>query len=222
MFKLILGLLTMATLIAAPQEISFPTADSGVVFADLYGSGDRGLVLAHGMRFDKASWKDQAVRLAGAGYLVLAIDFRGYGKSHGGPKSSSAKDDLYLDVLAAAQYLRQRGAKTVSVIGASMGGGASANAVVKAPPQTIDRLILLAHAPIQNPERLTGPKLFATAKGDPITPQVLEQYAKAPEPKQLVTLDGNAHAQFLFASDQGERLMKEILGFLSAGGTGSK
>jgi len=30
-------------------------------------------------------------------------------------------------------------------------------------------------------------------------------------------LEGSAHAQFLFQTDQGERLMKKILGFLSDG-----
>jgi pimeloyl-ACP methyl ester carboxylesterase len=216
MFGITLGLLTMTTLLAIPEEVSFPTGDNGVIYADVYGAGDRAVVLAHGMRFDKASWKDQATRLAQAGYLVAAIDFRGYGKSRGGSESKSPQDEMYLDVLAAAQYLRGRGARTVAVIGASMGGRASANAVVNGDPGAIDRLILLAHAPVQNPERITGPKLFATAKDDPITPQVLDQYAKAPEPKQLLTLDGNAHAQFLFASDEGERLMAEILRFLSA------
>jgi len=34
-------------------------------------------------------------------------------------------------------------------------------------------------------------------------------------PKELVILDGSAHAQFLFATDQGARLMREILRFLS-------
>jgi len=30
----------------------------------------------------------------------------------------------------------------------------------------------------------------------------------------LVILDGSAHAQYLFATDQGEQLMREILRFL--------
>lgn len=207
----------VATLFATPKEVSFATQDGGVVYGDLYGTGDRGVVLAHGARFDKASWKDQATQVANAGFTVVAIDFRGYGKSRGGPKSSSPQDEMHLDVLAAADYLRGRGVKTVAVIGASMGGRAAANAVVKGPPGTIDRLILLAPAPTANPERITGPKLFAAAQGDPITPQVREQYQKAPEPKELLILDGAAHAQFLFTTNQGERLMKEILRFLAAG-----
>lgn len=212
--KLILGVATMAALFAGSQEVSFPAADGGVVYADLYGAGDRGVVLAHGMKFDKASWKEQAVQLADAGFRVAAIDFRGYGKSHGGPDSQSPRD-LYLDVLAAASYLRGHGAKTVAVIGASMGGGASANAAVKGKPGSIDRLILLSPVPIDNPEQIMVPKLYATAPGDPITPRVKEQFAKAPEPKEMLMLDGSAHAQNLFNTDQNERLMKAILRFLN-------
>ncbi|MEO5951611.1 MAG: hypothetical protein ABIQ44_03995, partial [Chloroflexia bacterium] len=62
---LILGVLAMTELIAAEmQEVSFPTKDGGVVYADAYGKGDRAVVLAHGMRFDKASWKAEATYLA--------------------------------------------------------------------------------------------------------------------------------------------------------------
>ena len=216
LIKLFLGVSTMAALFAGSQEVSFPTEDGGVVHADLYGAGDHAVVLAHGMKFDKASWKDQALPLANAGYRVIAIDFRGYGKSHGGPKSQSPQNEMYLDILAAAAYLREHGAKSVAVIGASMGGGASANAAVKGKPGSIDRLILLAPVPIEHPEMINVPKLYASAQGDPITIQVKEQYAKAPEPKEMLLLDGSAHAQFLFTTDQNERLMKAILRFLSA------
>ena len=54
----------------------------------------------------------------------------------------------------------------------------------------------------------------ASAAG-PRLPKVREQYARAPKPKQLLVLEGNAHAQFLFETDQGDRLMHEILRFLS-------
>lgn len=206
---------SMSKPFAEPQEVSFHSQDGGSVHADLYGAGNLGVVLAHGARFDKASWKDQAIELAGAGFMVAAIDFRGYGQSRGGPNSRPTREDLYLDVLAAADYLRSQGAATVAVIGASMGGGAAANAVVKGKPAAVDRLILLAPALIESPERITGPKLFAVAKGDPISPQVREQYEKAPQPKEMLLLDGTAHAQFLFTTDQGEGLMQAILRFLA-------
>ena len=64
-----------------PQEkvkhVSFATEDGGLIYADLYGKGDRGVVLAHGGRFTKESWQQQAQYLARAGFHVLAFDFRG-------------------------------------------------------------------------------------------------------------------------------------------------
>jgi len=53
---------------AAPKTISFPTQDGGLIFADVYGAGDRGIVLAHGGRFNKESWAKQAQTLAAAGF----------------------------------------------------------------------------------------------------------------------------------------------------------
>src|SRR5262245_11790838 len=60
---------------------SIPTQDGGAILADLYGTGERGVVLAHGGRFNKESWVTQARALESAGFRVLALDFRGYGES---------------------------------------------------------------------------------------------------------------------------------------------
>src|SRR5262245_27979238 len=89
----------MATLLAqaAASLVSFPTADGGIVHADVYGAGDRGLVLAHGGRFTKESWQKQAPAFVKAGFHVLAIDFRGRGQSKGGPQPNSA-DEPHHDV----------------------------------------------------------------------------------------------------------------------------
>src|SRR5437762_2991375 len=82
LFALILGLL-LARVTVAQKTISFPTEDGGLIFADVYGEGERAVVLAHGGRFNKESWAKQAQTLAAAGFRVLALDFRGYGKSKG-------------------------------------------------------------------------------------------------------------------------------------------
>ena len=222
MRKFAIAALMMTGLTAAPREVSFPTADGGVIWADLYGAGNRGVVLAHGAKFDKASWGKQAEVLAKSGFRVLAIDFRGYGKSHGADKSAAGSGEKYEDVLAAVRYLRENGAKTVSVIGASMGGGAAGNALIHARPGEIDRLILLAPVPVAEPQRLRGPKLFVVASGDGLAAKVREQFEKAPEPKGLLILESSAHAQFLFETDQGERLMSKISEFLSESKTEAK
>ena len=45
--------------------------------------------------------------------------------------------------------------------------------------------------------------------------RIREHYEKAPGPKELVILDGSAHAQFIFETEEGERVMGEILRFLA-------
>jgi esterase/lipase len=127
---------------------------------------------------------------------------------------------LHLDVLAAVRYMRKAGAKSVSVVGGSMGGGAAGDASIASRPGEIDRLVLLGAAPNGSADKLKSPTLFILARDDanddgPRLPRIREQYEKAPEPKKLIILEGSAHAQFLFQTDQGERVMREIIRFLS-------
>jgi len=211
----------LCVLAAAQEHVSFPTQDGGLVYADEYGTGDRGVVLAHGGSFNKESWANQARELAGAGFRVLAIDFRGYGQSHGPGQSDIYTAPLYLDVLAAVRFLRRTRAKTAAVIGASLGGGAAGKALAEAGPREIERLVLLAAQADAPPEKLIGRKLFLVARDDanaggPRLPGIRAQYEKAPQPKELIVLEGSAHAQYLFQTAQGDRVMREILRFLSA------
>jgi pimeloyl-ACP methyl ester carboxylesterase len=206
---------------AAPTTVSFPTDDGGMVYADIYGQGDKAVVLAHGGQFNKESWEKQARGLTKAGFRVLALDFRGYGKSRGPGDSDPMNAPLYLDVMAAVHYLRSTGAKTVSVVGASMGGWAAGDASVASRPGEIDRLVFLGSAPSGPADKLKSPALFIVARDDasgdgPRLPGIRKQYEEAPKPKDLIILKGSAHAQFLFQTDQGDRVMREILRFLSA------
>jgi len=206
---------------AAQKTVSFPTEDGGLIYADVYGAGARAVVLAHGGRFNKESWDKQARTLVAAGFRVLALDFRGYGKSRGPGDSDPMSAPLHLDVLAAVHYLRKTGAKSVSIVGGSMGGGAAGDASIASQPGEIDRLVLLGAAPDGPASQLKSPTLFIVARDDasadgPRLPRIQEQYQKAPEPKELIVLDGSAHAQFLFQTDQGDGVMREILRFLSA------
>lgn len=206
---------------AAQKTVSFPTEDGGEVYADVYGGGDRAIVLAHGGPFNKESWEKQARTLAAGGFRVLALDFRGYGKSRGPGQSAPMSAPLHLDVLAAVRYLRTTGAKSVSVVGGSMGGAAAGDASIASRPGEIDRVVFLGSAPNGPADKLKSSTLFIVARDDanadgPRLPGIRAQYEKAPEPKELIILDGSAHAQYLFQTDQGDRVMREIIRFLSA------
>jgi pimeloyl-ACP methyl ester carboxylesterase len=213
--------LLLVPAVPAQRTVSFPTDDGGLVYGDVYGEGIHGVVLAHGGQFNKESWKKQATALATAGFQVLAIDFRGYGLSRGPGQSNPSDAPLYFDVLAAVRYLRKSGAKTVSVVGASMGGWAASDAAIRSEPGEIDRLVFLGSSPLGSAEKLRVSSLFIVARDDtsgdgPRLPGIRAQYEKTPEPKKLIIVDGSAHAQFLFQTDQGEKVMRDILDFLSA------
>jgi len=220
-FLIIMAAFLLAAPAAAQTTVSFPTEDGGLVYADVYGEAERAVVLAHGGQFNKESWKKQAQMLEAAKFRVLALDFRGYGKSKGPGDSDPMDAPLYQDVLAAVRYLRTSGAKSVSVVGASMGGWAAGDASVASQPGEIDRVVFLGSAPGRPANQLKCPSLFIVARNDasgdgPRLPGIREQYEKAPQPKDLIVLEGSAHAQFLFQTDQADRVMREILRFLSA------
>jgi pimeloyl-ACP methyl ester carboxylesterase len=213
--RIVSTFLALTALVEAQQSISFPTQDGGLIYGDLYGKGNNAVVLAHGGRFNRQSWANQAKVIAAAGFRVLAIDFRGEGQSRGGTADEAPRFDL----LGAVHYLRKTGAERVSVVGASMGGDYAAEAA-EIEPAAIDRLVLLASGAYTPLTKMKGPKLFILARDDANDdglrlPKIRTQYAKALDPKELIIVDGSAHAQFLFQTDQGERVMHEILRFLS-------
>jgi len=195
-----------------PRDVRFATADGGMIFAHRYGSGEYAVVLAHGAVFNKESWRPLALRLVESGHQVLAIDFRGYGSSLAGRAGSA----LHEDVLAAVRYLRNDGAKTVAVVGGSMGGGAAATAAVAAKEGEIDRLVLLSPMPIANPQKIhAGSTLVVASQGEELAATVGTTYGRVPGEKRIELLGGTAHAQHIFNTPQAERLTKLILMFLA-------
>jgi pimeloyl-ACP methyl ester carboxylesterase len=220
LFRVASVALFFTALAAAQQTISFPTEDGGRVCADLYGHGTHAVVLAHGGRFNKESWREQAQDLASKGFRILAIDFRGFGCSTGPGQSDFDHAPFANDVLAAVRYMKANGAKTVSVVGGSFGGSAAGDASIESAPGEIDRIVFLGAAPNLSAENLKSRALFIVAREDsndsgPRLPGIRAQYEKAPQPKELIVLDGSAHAQFLFQTDQNSRVMQEIVRFLS-------
>lgn len=206
----------------AQKSVSFATDDGGRVCADLYGHGNRAVVLAHGGRFNKESWHDQASTLVSAGFRVLAIDFRGFGCSKGPGQEDFDKAPFEKDVLAAVRYLKAHHAKTVSVVGGSFGGAAAGDASIKSAPGEIDRIVFLGAAPNLPADGLKSRALYIVAREDSSgsgglrLPAIQAQYEKSPQPKQLIVLNGSAHAQFLFQTDQSARVMQEIVRFLQS------
>ena len=198
--------------IGNPTEVSFPTSDGGEIHALVYGEGAHAVVLAHGKIFDKESWAPLAPRIAEKGLQVVAIDFRGYGLS----KPGSAGQKLFLDVVAAMSYAKKNGATQISLVGASMGGGVAAQAAVVVGEGEIDRLILMAPVAIPKPDEMHANRiLYISAEGDPSVDRTRAQYERAPQPKSLEILPGDAHAQHIFKTDQADALVELVVAALT-------
>jgi pimeloyl-ACP methyl ester carboxylesterase len=209
----VLSLAAAAPAAEAPREVSFPSSDGGQIQAHLYGSGKHGVVLAHGAVFNKESWQPLAERLAAAGLQVLAIDFRAYGRSLAGSDAGGR----WRDIVAGVEYLEAHGAERVSAVGASMGGGAVARAATKIDAGALHHLVLLAPAGISEPERMRADSFLVVAsRGEPGLSRVRQHYERIPDPKRLVLLAGDAHAQHVLATEQAEELMQLIVEELTA------
>ena len=192
------------------REVSFATGDGGEIHALLYAAGEHAVVLAHGRAFDKESWDPLAKTLAARGLTVLSIDFRGYGRSKAGAHPRA----LHEDVLGAIRYLRKRGARRVSLVGASMGGAAVSAAAAEVAEGQIDRVILLAPSPLAVAEGMRGSKLLVVSRSEPGAERLQERFQLVPEPKRVAVLPGDAHAQHVFATEYGGLLTQGIVKFL--------
>jgi pimeloyl-ACP methyl ester carboxylesterase len=150
------------------SQVRFTDAHGSALAGVVFGKGGTGVVLSHMSDGDVCGWLPYARELANGGYRVLVYYFHGYGTSAGGADSSRLEGD----VAAAAGYLRDHGARTIALVGASMGAAASlvaATTLQPAPavvvslsaPQTFRGLDALDAA-----RRLTVPVLYAAGVGD--------------------------------------------------------
>jgi pimeloyl-ACP methyl ester carboxylesterase len=87
-----------------PWPLNYYAWDSATIYAEFKKRGSHAILLAHGAIFNKESWGEFEQQLLDNNYTVLAIDFRGYGKSTKGQQSNA----LYLDILAGVEFLQSQ------------------------------------------------------------------------------------------------------------------
>jgi uncharacterized protein len=113
------------SVVLVPQDVLLTTSDGIRLTSQHWDAGlrDLGCVVAHGFTGSSRSGDVQAIcrALAGHGTGVLAVDFRGHGRSKG--RSTIGAEEIH-DVAAAVAWLRGRGYARIAVLGWSMGGSA--------------------------------------------------------------------------------------------------
>ena len=95
------------------------TKDSTELHVKEWGTGGRTVIFTHAWPLSADIWDYQAAALAEAGYRVLAYDRRGFGRSSQPPAGydfDTLSDDL-------AAVIAESGARDVTLVGYSMGGG---------------------------------------------------------------------------------------------------
>lgn len=226
--------LVIAVLVAGPPtraagqgrltSIPLSLPDSGALPADLYGSGPDGVILiAHGGYSSRESWAGTARLLADSGFQVLVFETRAAIDLRRGSETDCLYDApcMAQDVRAAIQHFRASGIARLTLVGGSAAGGAAA-AAASDEDGGVDRLILLAPMAVEAPQRIQGRKLVVVGRedrgsGDRLRlPGILEEYGKAPGPKDLLILEQSAHGQRLLESPAGPALLQAILRFLRA------
>jgi esterase/lipase len=202
----------------AALGVHFRTEDGFLLEGKIYGAGPKAVILAHMYPAGQSSWAGFARKLAGDGYQALTFNFRGYGGSEG------AKDIALIDrdVRGAVRYMtNKRGAASIVLIGASMGGTASLIAAVKV---SVAGVVTLS-APVEFKgldaskavSAVTAPKLFIASQNDPSGAAAAAQtlFAAAADPRDIQIIPGDAHGTDILSGPKGAEVEHAILRFLS-------
>lgn len=166
----------------------------GDSWAIVWGEGDRGVVLSHGAAYDAASWESQGQALEENGMVSLAVEDVSPGS-----------------LRFAIDYLKEEyDVESVALIGASAGAGPVLE-VAEEDPEEVSQIMLLSGT-----GGVSGlgeyPKLFVASEGEGIAEEARRMAEEAPgDQNEALILPGDAHAQAIFQTQQGERLTQDIL-----------
>ena len=161
-----------ATLSPGPRPISFTTPDGATVSGELYGASDTGVIFSV-MGNCKLGWPELAEEVAEQGMMALTYQWRG---CQGGAIDNALMRKFLDDTRGAINFAREQGATRIILVGASLGGCASAKLtvesgaaglVVVAAPDEISQWGFQIDAADLDAD---VPKLFITAENDPTVP----------------------------------------------------
>lgn len=204
-------------------ELWFYAGDGTRLVGHRFGKGTTAVILAHQSEGSLCDWLPYARRLAGQGYFVFPVDFRGYGFSQA--RRGAAANRFAGDLAAATKALRKLGKRKVFLVGASMGGIASLVAAVNVSP-AVDGVVSISSPArfrgmdaLRSAPRLRVPVLYLAAADDDNAGYDFSQDAEALHAataavdKRLEVLPGSLHGIALVDdSPQARALVTAFLG----------
>jgi alpha-beta hydrolase superfamily lysophospholipase len=189
--------------------VRFRGSDGVRLIGVMLGRGPRAVVLAHQGASDLCIWLPYARTLAARGYRVLVFDHRGFGSS-GRASRATRKDRVDYDVLGAIATVRRRGATSVVLGGASLGGAAVLSAAALATP-AVNGVISFSSPTVyirvnalRAVRALAAPALFLAMEEDhPFSEEAREMYDACGTPaKQVRIFPGFDHGVFMLQDPQ--------------------
>lgn len=207
----------MGGLVIAREPVKLKTSDGKEIEGILYSNGKEkiGLVLCHGRGYKNgaASFAKEGSFFEKNGIMCLALSFRGYPAE----KVPPFQKNRYLDIVAAMDFLKGRGAQKTYVLGSSMGGftALSALKLLSSKDGFAGIIVMSAYnGKTKTVKDSDARKLFITAKDDrAYYSNVKATYEIAKDPKELIEYDTGGHGQSLF-NTHGEKLLKKIVDFI--------
>ncbi len=116
---------------ARSRPVRFSAKDGVELVGRLSGTGNVGVILAHGYSqgIGQDGWLRFVPALVSRGYTVLTFNFRGFCDSKRACSEGLIQfGNVWRDAVAAVAFMKTRGAKKIFLIGASMGGMAALHA----------------------------------------------------------------------------------------------
>jgi esterase/lipase len=194
-------------------------ADGTALSGELYGSGKTAVIFSV-MGNCKPGWREFAQLTAAQGLMAFTYQWRGCNEFR--LAHENELKNFVDDARGAIDFVREQGAEKIILVGASLGGLASARlaiesqasgiVVVASPPGISDWGFEIEAADLET----DIPKLFITAENDPTVPasRTLQLYNLAMEPKEWQTYPGSVHGTDLFETESGEQMQRRILEFI--------
>ena len=190
------------------------------------------ILYLHGSRWNLTGSSYRIERWRAMGFTVLAIDYRGFGKSSGDLPSEAM---TYVDARVAWNWLKAAvpdpgrrfiyghslGGAVAIDLAAALPAGEAAGLITEATFTSIADIVassqwgFLPVGPLLTQRfesmdkvaRITLPKLFIHGTGDRIVPHPMSDrlFAAAAEPKQLLKVEGGGHSNIAWSGFEGYR-----------------
>jgi pimeloyl-ACP methyl ester carboxylesterase len=200
--------------VQALNTLQITTSDKVTIEGDLFGEGDIGLVMVHGLYYldGKDSFRDEVRFFGSRGVSALAISFRGYPSSDVPPMDGGRVHDI----VAGVNHLAGTGCTEIYVLGSSMGGWIALQAVHALDPiPAFAGLVILSAGRKGLSAGVSCRKLFIAAEDDPnVLTDMRELFKVASMPKRMEIFRSGGHGQKLFLT-RGEEVRSLIFDFIT-------